>query len=155
MWELPGGVMLSEQQLQLLALAEEVRPAHAEAAPTAAGWPCRSCCAGRLCIAAAACCALSPLFSHALPSLSATCCLLAPHSPGPQVEKLQLEVDKQRSRNVQLEAQLVNAPQQQAMVAAAPGASASGPSVKKGRRRGYSLWQWIAGADVADAEAED
>lgn len=105
-WELPGGVMLSEQQLQLLALAEEV-------------------------------------------------------------EKLQVELEKQRSRGAALEAQLIAsgaaaaaphagmagangasgvAPQ----AAPAPAAAAPVPAAKP-PKKGYSFWQFIAGADRVEA----
>ncbi len=91
-----------------------------------------------------------------------------------QVESLQSELDKQRSKNLQLQAQMRNGAQPAAAAAAAPPSAVdggAGPSAdssgsaaergpgpalvqppKKGRRRGYSFWQWVAGTDVMDAE---
>jgi hypothetical protein len=85
-----------------------------------------------------------------------------------QVEKLQMELEKQRGRNAQLEKQQLNGaaqalpreqqqpppPPQQQQSGGAPPVAAKQPE-KQGRRRGYSFWQWIAGADVAEAEAEE
>lgn len=87
-----------------------------------------------------------------------------------EVESLQAELDKQRSKNLQLQAQMQNGAQHAAAPPSAvdggagPSADSSGiaaergpgPALvqppKKGRRRGYSFWQWVAGTDVMDAE---
>lgn len=70
-----------------------------------------------------------------------------------QVEKLQLELEKQRGRSVALEAQLLQqgaAQQQQQQRQAAPGIPApaggapNGTAAQPPKRRGYSFWQWCA-----------